>query len=415
MNTANLKKKSLRPFPAVPGIVFLLLTLLFFAGACSQDAIFYYISQEPELREPLIKGTPTNIVEFADGVYVANFTSLYRYSKQGADQPQWESVSPPEGQIRGLAATKKNLYVLTDRGLFKGKDDGVLPWGAVTADPAYANIQTIYADSQRLFAGSMVGEKSYVILYEETNALKLLKDNVGLLSGAAYDETNKKYFLSTRGSGIFTIADTAFSPTGDPPAALGEPISNKGTDGDKNDITGIICLYGTDIAAIDRDGNLLTVDSSEFTVKKDAGPFSTGALALWRTPPAEPVPETMDRDDPNYPDKQLPDLLLAGIQESTSSTAQTYTNGYREITLTAGKLAEESDNISVESPGNSATPSISNNEKYTTSLGLLPINYMFQVPYHIDPKMTIFASTQKDGLWSYRDHDGNGDVHWNAE
>jgi hypothetical protein len=419
MKTANLRKKTHSPVPVKPGPIFLLFPLLLFAISCTQDPIFYYISQEPELRNPRIQGTPTNIVEFDGGVYVANFTALYRYSKKGTDQaPGWDSVPRPDGQIWGLAATDDHLYILTDNGLSRlGKDAGPNGWSRVgPEDSAYTGVQKIYADSKRLFAGVFTGgdtseNTNYAILYDDGGVLKVLKKDVHLLSGAAFDETT--HFISTRGSGIFTVSEAAFSSS---PVNIGEPMA--AAEGADKIITGIIYVEDTakTIAAITRDGKILTYDSSssKFTVKKDIENKTTGALALWRQPPS-PDDLFSDKNDFAYPDNTFPRLLLAGVQNSTSSTTQTYNNGYREIVLDGTTGSLPNGDISVNSPGNGSPTSITNNEKYTSSLGQLPINYMFQVPYNIDPNMTFFASTQLDGLWTYRDHDNDGNIHWNAE
>ncbi|MDR1277324.1 MAG: hypothetical protein LBK02_01080, partial [Treponema sp.] len=49
-------------FRAGAGFFSVVLPLMFFFAACNQNAIFYTISQEPPLREPQIKGTPSNMV-----------------------------------------------------------------------------------------------------------------------------------------------------------------------------------------------------------------------------------------------------------------------------------------------------------------------------------------------------------------
>jgi hypothetical protein len=394
--------------------------VLFFVVSCTQDPIFYYISQEPELREPRITGTPTNIIEFESSIYVANFTSLYHY-RQGPDsKPGWESVPKPGGQIRGLAATRTSLYILTSEGLFKRGTGTNTAWVNVPFEGTlYSNwtVHQIYANSQRLFAGAALSpgnnldNRDFSVFYEDpVSGLKLLKDGVHLLSGTAFDGTT--HFIATTGSGIFAVPEAGLGST---PVLVGEPIANSVDPSDKDrTITGIINL-GTDIVAVDRGGEILAVTNSGFTVKAETD-TTTGALAVWRTPPVpeDPLPP---RTDPGYPDNLAPQLLLVGIQNSRSSLAQTYNNGYREVSLYNGALVPNpiTNEISINEPGNSSTPSVSNNEKYTTSLGQLPINYMFQIPCYIDTTMPIFASTQLDGVWTYRDHDNNGNVHWNAE
>jgi hypothetical protein len=256
-----------------------LLTPLFF-GACTQDPIFYNISQEVSLLEPRIKGTPTNIVSLDGNIYVANRSSLHRYGRPAADQdPDWDRPPQPAGEIRGLAATNDYLYALIGDDLKRLHKDKITEegsWEPVNIDDTdaiaynYPFLHKIYADSQRLFAGSGNGAPgsnsgNYAILYvdEAENKLKGLKDGVHFLSGAAFNGT--KHFLSTAGSGIYVAEE----PLGTG-AFLG-PIPNSADSNDTSrNITGIITLGGNTVAAVDRNGHILTVTDSAFTVWKKA-------------------------------------------------------------------------------------------------------------------------------------------------
>jgi hypothetical protein len=389
---------------------------MFFFAACNQNAIFYTISQEPPLREPQIKGTPSNMVVYKGKLYVANRFTLYRYGRPSpTEDPVWDSgFTQPGGEIRGVAATDNDLFVLTEGGLKRFVEvSGKWEWKDVSVDSSddarnYAVLQTIYADTTRLFVGSGTGkldakDDNYAILYwDGTDKLKSLKTGVHLLSGAVSNGTI--HFLSTLGSGIFTVS-------GSPPALTStESLPNPGKTGDnKRTVTGIIYLKdAATVVAVDRSGEILAITNpfTGFTPRgKKTGNYTTGALALWRTPPPNPASSSPPPD----PDS----LLLVGIQGTLTSTAQSYTNGYREIELNAsGGLPLD---LSINVPGTGGTTSVSNSDKYTSSLGKIPINYLFQVPYEIDPAMPIFASTSGEGLWSYRDHEKNRDVHWNAE
>jgi hypothetical protein len=415
------------------GIFLILLMALVFS--CTQSPIFFTISQEVELREPLIKGTPTNIVAWNDGVYAANFTSLHCYKRPAVDQdPEWVSIGNlPPGQIWGLAATEAALYLLTSNGLFK--TDTADAFGLAVFSPnampiagddakAYPLVQNIYGNSKRLFAGSSDGNPGaagtdYAILYDNDGTLSFLKGDVHLLSGTAFDGTT--HYLATKGSGIFVVDEPAPATPLSPLPSLGnsgDPVTDSGS----SSITGIIycgsdTAAGADVAAIGRSGKIMAVTTAGITVREKAIGYSArDALALWRQPPIDLIPVPTDPNDPDYPDNQSPELLLAGIQGSLTSTTQTYNNGYREIVLTekTGGGAELPVEVDVYSPGESPTPSISNRERYSSSLGQYPVNYLFQVPYRIDENMPIFASTQQEGLWSYRDH-GDGELYWNAE
>jgi hypothetical protein len=356
-------------------------------------------------------------------LYVANRFTLYRYGEPvGGGDPVWDSsFIQPGGEIRGVAATKDDLFVLTGEGLKLYVDDDT-QWDDVSVDlndadaKKYAKLQTIYADGTRLFAGSGTGaldakDDDYAILYwDGANNLKFLKGDVHLLSGAV--SSGATHFLSTLGSGIFTVSES-----GSPPVLTisTDPLSNSdpGKTGDtKRTVVGIICLENTveTVVAVDRGGEILEIVNSstgfKFTPRgTKTGNYTTGALALWRTPSPSP-PD---------PDLEPPKLLLVGIQGTLTSTTQSYTNGYREIDLNdpSGGLPGD---LSIHVPGTGGfAVSISSSDKYTSSLGKIPINYLFQVPSKIDPAMPIFASTVNEGLWSYRDHEKNRDEHWNAE
>jgi hypothetical protein len=381
-----------------PGLLLLVSVMVFF-GACNQDPIFYSISQEVELRDPQIRGTPTNMVVFGDSLYVANRTTLYRYgTPQGSNEAAWGPVAQPGGYIKGvsaLAITKAGLFILTDDGLKQFKADGT-GWDPVpvTYDGeagSYANLQSIYGDpaGDHLFAAgwnrtTSENSRDYAILYLDGTALKALKTGIHRPNGLAYDTTNAKYFASTRGSGIFAISN--------PPTDPGNPVNGSG-----DNISSIITLDDGAIVAVRRDGEVISLNSAgTFVNKHDLTDRSTStALAKWRQP-----------GPPGGPFQ----LLLAGIQGSSSSLTS-YVNGYREIPLENGTLPAT---VTSDTPGNSSTPSVANPERYASSLGKLHVNHLFQVPYEIDEKMPVFASTQKDGLYSYRDH-GDGDEYWNAE
>jgi hypothetical protein len=404
----------------VQGGMFLLIGSLFFSVSCTQSPIFFSISQEVPLREPLIKGTPTNIVEWYDGVnngvYVANFSSLYRYQKPSeGEAPVWESIGDlPEGQIWGLAATNDFLYLLTSSGLWKTENTGDtgLSWQTVgNASSDYPSIQKIYGNSNRLFAGTYTGSpgsdgNDYAICYDNNGTLQVLKRGVHILSGAAFDGTT--HYIATEGSGIFAIPNSPI------PTELGDPVEGSGG----YNIKGII-YCGTDVVAVNRNGNIIVVENTEnkeMTVRETTiGHYTRNALALWRLPPV-PGDTSIPTDDPaDYPDNKHPKLLLVGIQGSLTSTTQTYTNGYREIVLDEASGALPADPVTVHIPGDGSPTSIGSYEKYISSLGQYPINYLFQVPYKIDKNMPIFASLHgENGLWSYRDH-GDGEVVWNAE
>ncbi|MDR1238642.1 MAG: hypothetical protein LBK27_00860 [Treponema sp.] len=386
-----------RLLSAVPAVLIGFLGLFAFS-ACDQSAIFFAISQEPALREPQIVGSPTNIVTWHDGtsdsVYVANRAAVHKYNAGG-----WDKLPHPGGAIWSLAATSTGLYILTS-GNVKKYDTGTRTWKTVPNNSPYKTTHTIYADSasSRLFAGAGDGtntasSKDYAILYlnnsGELDPLDAGGDRVHILTGAALDGSGNHY-LSTAGSGIFRIAEADLTSLPLTPVTDGAGISY-------GNIKGIIFkslggLPNDLLIAVKRSGSVLLYNGTEFVekCKLDANNYeSTGSLAFWLSPGTSGNPT----------------LLLAGIQGSKSSLDQINTNGYREIRL---------DNWAVHAPGKDSPTSAPNADKYNSSLGKHPITHLFQIPASIDPKMTVFASTINQGLWSYRDH-GDGELIWNAE
>ncbi|MDR1100518.1 MAG: hypothetical protein LBL28_08570, partial [Treponema sp.] len=95
-------------------------------------------------------------------LYVANRFTLYRYGEPvGGGDPFWDSsFTQPGGEIRGVAATKDDLFVLTGEGL-KRRNINETSWRDVLVDlndaggaKDYTKLQTIYADEDWLFVGS---------------------------------------------------------------------------------------------------------------------------------------------------------------------------------------------------------------------------------------------------------------------
>lgn len=365
---------------------FFLYLLFLFGGlsffSCGQEPIFYEISLEEELVPPRISGTPTNMVVFDNKMYVAG-ERLFQYSLNSGGEGVWDEPSPPPqppNKIISLAATNNHLYALTGElqgsALYrKDKDSG---WKEVTKYPGYPILQTIYGDEKQLFAGAQktTGDQ-YAILYDDGNgALKLLDDKAGLLRGAVLEGSSHLLAVFGDGNrtesqyrGIFKVNESTmvFDPN---------PVPGTGS----INFTGIIHT-GSVVAAVNRSGVVYAGNSGGFTEMCRQGPTFTGALALGKSTKGE-------------------DLLFLGVQGGSGA------GGYREILL--------SDNPwTLRNPGENQPSSVSNYERYHSSIANHPVNYIFQTPAKIDPRMTIFVSTQKDGLWSYRERDG--EWQWNRE
>jgi hypothetical protein len=351
------------------------LGLLFFA--CKQSPIFYEISLEVEPVDPRIEGSPTNIVQKGDLLYVASKFggAIYKY-----ENSEWSVLPQAPGEIIELAATNDALYALTGSPgslSLKFLSDNTQPQEWSTINTTGYNIQSIYGAEDYLFAGSRNPTSTSIcsILYVKDGKLELLKSETSLLKGAVY--AGNTYYLATNGSGILTVND--------PSSGTLQAAEVSG----HNDIMGIIQVVDK-IVAVSRDGYILYSNDGAFTaVKASNVTYFTGALATWKSKPADTTPS----------------LLLLGIQGGSVSTV----HGYREIVLNDDGTIS---NISLNSPGENTPSSVSGGDdqynQYVVTIGKQPLSSIIQAPDGI-----LFAATAKDGLWSYKER--NGKSVWNAE
>jgi hypothetical protein len=355
--------------------------------SCHQSPIFFIISLEVEPVDPRISGMPTNIVQVGDTLYVASrFSETVHQYKYDKDKSTWSTLpQQPGGKILDLAATNTNLYALTGdpgsaRVYKKATGDS---WEVVPNDSGYPNIQSIYGVTDRLFAGAMINDREFAILYEDNGTLKLLKSETKILQGVALAGTT--YYLATAGDGIYTFDGTSPSPEQDP-----IPIGNSGKAEDyKVNVAGIITV-GDQIVGVTKSGNLLYGNAEGFK-SEGKGVSFTGGLALWK------------KADPEVSNSEV-NLLLLGIQGGSTSTI----HGYREIVLKPDGTLDP-DAMGLNIPGvDPDHSSINNNDKYNSTLRRNPVIALFQAKDN-----TLFAATVKNGLWSYRER--KGEYVWNAE
>jgi len=378
--------------------IYLLLALVIAFGACN-DPVFYIISVEPPIADPLIDGSPGNFVVFNNALYVASGRRIYSY-----DGTDWDLLaSQPGGKILQLAATENYLYALCFQDSGKNSylrrssiDPSSVEWEDVTGETGGFNmLQSVYAANDRVFIGAErnTDRNNYFMILTmsdfdaDTEFAPLTPGGTDdspehMLCGIAYDSLN--YYLCTRGNTIFST-----------PVTGGAAIEMKAD----TTFTGIINLeIGDIITAISRNGNLYYVNSLGLT-KIEGISFgndrpSTGALAVWRETAGEP-----------------PKLLLAGRQDKLDYSVDSgYTYGYMELAL---DLSGVIGGINFVEPGTAYPSSVADNERYVSTIGKNPVNHIFQTPSDIDPEMILFASTQKSGVWSYRVRDGV--PQWNAE
>jgi hypothetical protein len=385
--------------------------LVFILCTCN-DPVFYSISKEVKPKEPLIKGVPTNFAFYDGRMFIASGNTLYTYNK-GTEQNNayWDKETPPGGNILQIASTGNYLYALcsTDQNndgktVIKRFDKESSSWPEISGIANdTSKINNIFAAGGMLFITAAASASNYYNIYyciffiddsQTINELEVTdteKNNIGEVNGAAFN--GESYFLSTKNDGVYKIDD--FS-------AGAYPIKYK----DANDkelninLSGIINLQDNNstIFLIARNGDAYTVKDSIVKIENvSMGKMTTGALAIWQKP-----------DDPSER------LLLSGRQDSLSySYTYGYTYGYLELELDTNGIKSGKNFVE---PGKELLSTVEpdGNERFQSTIGKHPVNYLFQVPSEIDSDMILFAATQKNGVWSYRDRGKDG-FQWNAE
>jgi hypothetical protein len=375
-------------------------TLSFFS--CNQDDIFYQIEYETALRDPLIKGGPSKIVEFEDALYVAS-GGIWTYSQSGG----WRGISGPPGiKVLDIAVTKNGneeyLYAVTssgvslgDSGYYRGtkdNDSDEIAWERIE-NPSYPYPTAIYSAGDALFAGTASGS-NYAVYALKGDEMKFTpiksSDSQGsgrLLGAAKLDNT---YFFSLDGQGVFTWNDSAGTFDG--------PIEGSADTVNENGET-VPAVVGNITGFIEVDGSLLMVSTSGVICKlsnsgtiteedsRSLGFTFTGALAVWNDREAEAA--AAPGEEPDYSKR----LLLLGRKGSNVNYSG---YGYYECPILPGfKIGE----LGIMEP----QLTVEKNATYKNSLGKRAINSIIQAPYNIDSSMPIFASTQAYNLWACRD------------
>ncbi|MDR1148837.1 MAG: hypothetical protein LBK66_09420 [Spirochaetaceae bacterium] len=336
----------------------LIFILLIFLSSCAQDPIFNMIANEIEPKDPKIKGSPSKLVRFNDDIYTAN-GKLWKYSDSN-----WSSIGAPSN-IYDIAAGGNELYLLS----VSGSNTTVykLGGGSIWNSTGYNMIQGLYSDGAKPDAPVYAGAKRSSSDSSDYAILKITGDSFEFelainspLAGVA-----DSYF-ATATSGIYNRS-TLTLITGSPVYSIAGIIDTKPA------TEGVIAVTGN--------GRILKVTANSIEEKTGSYPSFTGALAIYK------------RDDMNTP------FLLLG------SKSGIYDLGYREMSLDG--------NFVLSNPGDSIPYStVSDRDKYRSTLAKCAVNSLIQVPDSTggpDGLPIIFASTQKDGLWSYRNNE------WNAE
>jgi len=383
-----------KPMKKVFLILIVLIPLVLLFSTC--DPIFFIVSEETKLNDPRIDGSPTKIVEAGGYLWVASGKTLWQYNGSS-----WSKFTQSQA-IRDIAATAGYIYINTgdNSGIIKRSSFSNISFSDIINSPL-SDAQSIYGIDNILFISDKKSPSQFSNFYlldaaSEPQAISIdVPDfNMSVLNGVAKDSTN--YYLCST-TGIFKIS----------PSQLGSSVFI--IESDKT-FTGIININDNIIAAIARGGSvspslhLISEDAVGSSVadfpKHSEGRtfFSSGALGLWYKPGAV-----------------RPSLLLVGRQDNLQYSSTTdYINGYLEISLDEGDENPGKIIGSFREPGTGSPASVDSNERFKTTLGKNPVNSIIQAPSSIDSNMTLFASTQQRGVWSYRPNN-NGEMYWNAE
>ncbi|MDR2701899.1 MAG: hypothetical protein LBB72_05675 [Spirochaetaceae bacterium] len=372
-------------FLEVPsGLVFLCI----FFTACNQEPLFWDIAHEYPPIKPIIEGAPSRIVS-------ATYPSLSKldpvlYVSNGEiwecdtnTDAVWRKMSPqPGGKVKTLAAVEGYLFSLDWAGNIR-KWNGTAwsnPLAGITGTP-----EQIFGAENYLFAGALTGtpasNEGYCIMAMEAtgSAITLIKKSTGLLSGAVYGGSN--YFLGSQGDGIY-ITDT-------PAGSLSTPIS--GTSG--LSIIGLV-KHGDYIVAVTTGRQIIYSGSgsANFTSYVSPGVDFSGAMASWE-------------------DRNGHRLLLLGLLNKSGS----FGYGYRELVWKKGGNFTDDKRLYV--PGEAEISSVKLGGQYNSAIGNYGVTSLYVLPFDIlagsDEQPIVYASTVKNGLWSYRSRGGT--EQWNGE
>jgi hypothetical protein len=369
-------------------------------SSCSQDAVFSTIQYDKKLNKNLtVPGSPGKIIELGEALYTGS-NAVYQYKKPGEEgkSASWRRlpVQPGGTRIMNIAGTQddsgnnKWLYALvmqgvqlSDSGLYrKNPDNDQDSWTGIKNDTGYS-LQSAWGAGDTLFAGAKDNGENFVLLYVDDSGggptLRHVPNASGILYGAAKVGTN---YFAAMGKALLMGSDAA---------NLGTPVAGVTS----TYLVGLIEISGH-LIVVSRDGQIWLIDSSGTVL--DSRNFSAslnGALAKWKDP-----------DSGNEAD-----LLLLGRAVPGGSSTATYEYGYRElrITVSGGTPVLGTALQKPGLPGEGAYTSVSNNNSYYNTLGTHPVTGLYQAPWDF----VLFASTQKDSLWSCRE--GDDPKEWNVE
>ena len=391
MNNTSINK--LNPMGIFRLLLVPLLILSFTLLSCDQDSIFYDISNEPVPKDPLVPGSPTNMVLVRNRMYVGTRmgNKIFSYTSP-TGLGTWNSISLPTGSLGELATDGTDLYVLIfptgeplNSSVVRRYNLSTNSWDMYHTVSGYS-IQSLFGIDGKIFAGGQNSSnyQNFAIFYlePESNSLTAIKYQTSLLVGVAQNAGGIIY-LATAANGIFAFNESDL---------ITSPVNGA----TEINLAGIISFDGS-IVAVSGDGDVYIDNGAGFS-HVTMGVNFTGGMCVW-----------LDRKN-----QWMPNLLLMGTRGKGTSL----THGYREMVLDNGKPT-----FNIRIPGDESPTSVISKAKYEASIGTHPVISILQLPdaasggplnynnytMNTDWEPPIFASTAKNGLWSYR----NGE--WNAE
>ncbi|MDR2481312.1 MAG: hypothetical protein LBD07_03345 [Spirochaetaceae bacterium] len=363
--------------------------------SCSQEAEV----SEPDLKEPAFKklkptGALTKFVSRAG--YAELYVSNGDLWMAAAPDYEWNKITKPsDGTISDIAISGDSLYAIVinnktgETTIWCSDRSGDGSWDRVK-NGTKEQYRAIFSANGVLFISEWNGnyyfnDKNYNIITLSGNFVKY---NTSLLTGVVW--MNSNYFFATQGDGIY------YSPMPNKSTTRSLPVTNK-------NILGLVKLPASKIAAVSKKGYIYQINvpalvhGQEFdhqtnvsiptiTESKDFQISFTKALAYYQNSDAG--------------------LLIVGIKSNFTKEV-----GYRElfVNYNTGNITFE-----LRYPGELSYTSVSDRETYTASIGEKKLNAVIQAGPNTERLPLMFASTQKDGLWSFRSN-SEGRKIWKAE
>jgi hypothetical protein len=435
---------------AVPAI------FMFLLGTCTMEPLFYYTHLEYPPIKPIINGAPSKIVTAGNYLYAANRNGLWKYEYPYGGARSWESMGMPSGEshIKTLAAAGTNLYLLGETGAIHEWNG--TSWSSVPLK--IGKIQQIHGAGTRLFAGD--GKNVYEI--SSMSSFTLFPGPEGLLSGAVYDGSSAYYISVSDGDnpGVFQIASSSKLTSErimgivwfDGKLTAVDTSGNIHTDiaGSPDTIstgvhfTGALAVKRASVRIIVRN----TGTSSQALTTGTYGYNAGGGTFAFTINTAITVPAggrqvfiAQAQGDGKYQvsgasnqsaftgGPALAASVVYDVEENTATCAGilllgiaaggsgTFRCGYRELDLNDILLHSPGDSgISTAYPSGRPT-SIDPSTKNTAAIGNYPVNALMILPDSDSGdaagRPVILASTQQNGLWSYRFR--RTEPQWNGE